>query len=190
MTPLTLLLSQILGNKPAAAFLTNCWSAKIKGLQKHSFLCRSLLGFMQRQFCVNVQLTLIWKSENQSILVIKNFFTIVIILMFILCKITHLIKQYFDFTTSQDTWSQKFCSNFPHYLPYKNLMNASARIESAILTSLSQLSGRFIVKQTHSLNLCAQFYWQLLIQVKNDLLAALVYNCVHVSFPPLNVSCV
>lgn len=92
MTPLTLLLSQILGNKPAAAFLTNCWSAKIKGLPKHSFLCCSLLGFMQRQFCVNVQLTLIWKSENQSILVIKNFFTIVIILMFILCKITHLIK--------------------------------------------------------------------------------------------------
>lgn len=37
MTPLTLLLSQILGNKPAAAFLTNCWSAKIKGL-----VCRTL----------------------------------------------------------------------------------------------------------------------------------------------------
>jgi len=30
--------------------------------------------------------------KNQSILVIKKFFTIVIILMFILCKITHLIK--------------------------------------------------------------------------------------------------
>lgn len=46
---------------------------------------------------------------------------------------------------------------FLHYLPYKNLMNSSAKIASAGLRSFSQFRGKFIGKpdQTHSL-ICAQ----------------------------------
>ena len=45
-------------------------------------ICCFLLDFMQRRFCVNVQLTLIWKSEIHSVLVITFFFTVVLMLMF------------------------------------------------------------------------------------------------------------
>ena len=64
MTPLTLLLSQTLGNKHAADFLNKLLISKNKGATETLIFMLFPLGFMQRQFCVSVQSTLIWKSEK------------------------------------------------------------------------------------------------------------------------------
>lgn len=57
---------QTLHNKPAAAFLKLLISKNEGATETFIFLCCSLSGFMQRQFCVNVQLCPLWKSWKIS----------------------------------------------------------------------------------------------------------------------------